>query len=346
MKKIALFSFSLLGLVYQSDAQVKIGHNANTAQNPAALLELSNNPQAQPQEWRALILPSVNFDDAIEFVNSTVWGIAGSATEGAVVYNVGTRSSGGFQGKGAYIWTDGAWKPLHAAEARECSDPGPNPGDIGCVNFMYNGKLTTHQTVRAADGKIWLQQNLGSTEVPTNHTNTDAYGDYFQFGRWDDGHQLLTAPLRNVSTLPANNPSGIPNGSNAFFTGDWWNGGGANDTWTALPPSATNGKCPCAALGAGWRLPTPNDWKAVVQAENITGLADVLNSNLKLVASGVRDAQGIRSNINEGIYWANKGAVSGPNARAYSVAFGSKGIYPEESGNTRAIALPIRCIKD
>jgi len=58
-----------------------------------------------------------------------------------------------------------------------CADPGPNPGDTGCVTFTYNGTSVTYTTVRGADNQIWLQQNLGSTQVATSVSDAASYGD-------------------------------------------------------------------------------------------------------------------------------------------------------------------------
>ena len=44
-------------------------------------------------------------------------------------------------------------------------DPGPTEGSTGVINFIYKGQSVAYTTVRAKDGKIWLQQNLGSPQV-------------------------------------------------------------------------------------------------------------------------------------------------------------------------------------
>ena len=37
--------------------------------------------------------------------------------------------------------------------------------------------------------KVWLDRNLGATQVATTLTDSDAYGDLFQWGRAADGHE-------------------------------------------------------------------------------------------------------------------------------------------------------------
>ena len=68
-------------------AQVKIGYDAANI-NAAAILELGNDTAAAPATWKSFIPPQVDFTNAV-FTSNTVWGIAGTATKGAMVYNKG-----------------------------------------------------------------------------------------------------------------------------------------------------------------------------------------------------------------------------------------------------------------
>jgi hypothetical protein len=47
----------------------------------------------------------------------------------------------------------------------------------------------TYSTVTTATGRIWMDRNLGATRVALSSTDTEAYGDYYQWGRPEDGHQ-------------------------------------------------------------------------------------------------------------------------------------------------------------
>ncbi len=194
--------------------------------------------------------------------------------------------------------------PKYAA-AQNCTgaDPGNTPGSLGCISFTYQGQPVTYSTVRGADGKIWLRQNLGSTKAAASLTDTGAYGDLFQWGRWDDGHQLANSALEPAAPVP-NNPSGLNGGNSGFYsagyqsTSNWWSGGTANDQWTAgSPASATvsNGADPCRAIGTGWRLPAVDEIEAVLTAENISDISSAFASNLKLVPAGMKDYNGIFS---------------------------------------------------
>ena len=45
-------------------------------------------------------------------------------------------------------------------------------------------------TVTSPDtGKIWLDRNLGASQVCTSSTDSSCYGNLYQWGRNDDGHE-------------------------------------------------------------------------------------------------------------------------------------------------------------
>ena len=173
-----------------------------------------------------------------------------------------------------------------------CGDPGSVAGSTGCVTFNYSGQTVTYSTVRARDGKIWLQQNLGSPQVAWDILDAASFGDYFQWGRWDDGHQRANSGTITGSAA-LQNPSHIASGYPHFITGEavgvaWWSANAlSTDTWSGTVVSSTNGKDPCAALGAGWRMPTSSDWNSVLSAEGISEGITGFHSNLKLTTGGI-----------------------------------------------------------
>lgn len=191
------------------------------------------------------------------------------------------------------------------------NDPGVTVGDTGTVSFSYRGNTVTYITVRADDNLIWLQQNLGASARAASATDTASYGHLFQWGRWDDGHQIRNSTTASPSTLSANNPSGLGTGSLLFYSGsnpnDWWSAGAGTDTWANNSATATNGIDPCTAIGPGWHMPSQTEWENVITLENITNVASGFASNLKLPAAGMRDG-GIGTLVNVGLYgsyWTN-----------------------------------------
>ncbi len=71
------------------------------------------------------------------------------------------------------------------------------------------------------DDEIWLDRNLGAMQVATSSSDEDSYGDLFQWGRLDDGHQEITSPT--TTTLSSGDVPGhgkfITDVSNWLF--DW-----------------------------------------------------------------------------------------------------------------------------
>ncbi|MDC8102748.1 T9SS type A sorting domain-containing protein [Chryseobacterium rhizosphaerae] len=224
------------------------------------------------------------------------------------------------------------------------ADPGNNPGDVGCVKFTYQGQTVSYTTVRANDGKIWLQQNLGSSKVASSLDDEASYGDLFQWGRWDDGHQL-----RNSATVSAptpNRPDGLA-GVSSYIIGTpaWWSTLEANDEWTAKNIDGlgkTVGVDPCKAIGADWRMPTQADWASIVSLESVTAPASAYSSHLKLPAGGYRSSSdaGFTFVGKRGYFWSSD--VSGLGGKYLYVGTISANA---SAGAPRGQGASVRCIK-
>lgn len=230
-------------------------------------------------------------------------------------------------------------------------DPGGTAGATGTVTGNYRGSAVTYTTVRAKDGWVWLKQNVGSSQVATSSTDAASYGDLFQWGRWDDGHQVRT-PENVVDGMPTpNNPSGLNlSGNNPFYKGGgitWYNDGTTGDKWNAASPAAataTNGCDPCRQIfGAGWQMPSLLDWQTVLAAEAANNLATGFASNLKLPAAGARNE--LLGTLGDegviGIYWSSTAeAGSAPQAMYINLYTSNLADY-----NYRGIGMSIRCLK-
>ena len=223
--------------------------------------------------------------------------------------------------------------------------PAAGIGKTGKIGFMYGGKKVVYSTVRAADGNIWIQQNLGSLQVASAIRDEKAYGDLFQWGRWDDGHQYrVPANTRNAVATP-NNPLGLrTTGTNPFFYkgfDNWWSGGLTTDTWTAATPaavSASDGCDPCKALGGGWHMPAKAEWEKLLQAENITDENGAFMSHLRFPSTtGFRDIDNgiLRSNTYGG-YWSSTASA------AFDFDITNAGI----ADYYRGIGFSVRCVRN
>lgn len=225
------------------------------------------------------------------------------------------------------------------------TDPGTNIGDTGCISFTYNGEEISYTTVRGADGNIWLQQNLGSSQTASSVDDENSYGDLFQWGRWDDGHQKRTSETTSQVPDP-NNPTGLGNGLSEYILGSWWEEGELSDEWNKEDVESVDdisGCDPCmAALGGGWKLPSQEDWTGLVEAENITNPATALASNLMLPATGYRSSStGDFTFVGQrGYYWSSTTSSTG----AKYLYVGSTIANPS-AGAPRGQGAAIRCVK-
>lgn len=238
-------------------------------------------------------------------------------------------------------------KRISLSPACNNTDPGSSTGDLGCVKFNYRGQTVNYTTVRAADGNVWLQQNLGSHQVATSLSDANSYGDLFQWGRWDDGHQLRSSGT--AATPSANSPDGLA-GTNAFVTGSgsgsWWATNATSDRWNEESSSSvtpTNGADPCKAVGQGWRLPTSTEWVTLVGAEGISNPATAYSSYLKLPAGGYRsNTTGAFTFVGQrGYFWSSETANTG----GRYLYIGSAIVTPA-SGGPRGQGESVRCVKD
>ncbi|MBW3520366.1 GEVED domain-containing protein [Flavobacterium sp. NKUCC04_CG] len=228
------------------------------------------------------------------------------------------------------------------------TEPGMTAGDTGCITLTYQGQSVVYTTVRAQDGNIWIQQNLGSPAVATSATDADNYGDLFQWGRWDDGHQLRNGATSTTAVSP-NNPMGLNGGINAFITTQpqWWENSSTTANWDAPNPQAvteSNGCDPCKALGTNWGVPTEEDWQNIIRAEAITNIQTAFDSNLKLTVAGFRG--GSNGNVTEGVrgyYWSK--TASATNASYVKYLYYSNITMNTAAGAYRSQGSSVRCIK-
>ena len=292
------------------------------------------------------------------FTSATVNGITVSAPAGT--FNVGSGSVV-FTATGTPISTGSFYIWIGVGNIQQCMmfimvinapasgptvDPGPTEGSTGVINFIYRGQPVAYTTVRAGDGKIWLQQNLGSPQVAMAVWDETSYGDYFQWGRWDDGHQVRNSPT--ITGGPSLlNPSHIPSGNPNMIVGQtagtmWWGTGGLNtDTWSGSSATSTNGKDPCVALGPGWRLPTAADWQNLKNYDDLDGALAAYMSNLKLPAGGFRSGGFVYAG-GESYYWS----ATASGGYAIGLFISDNTYLASLQASYRSDGYNCRCLKD
>jgi uncharacterized protein (TIGR02145 family) len=198
--------------------------------------------------------------------------------------------------------------------------------------FYCSGSATPVIEVIGEDGSIWMDRNLGASQVATSITDNAAYGDLYQWGRGTDGHQC-----RNSATTSTQSCSDQPVNGNFILApstpNDWRNPQNTN-LWQGV--NGINNPCP-----TGFRIPTEAEFTAGV------GSSGAFNSPLKLtMGGGRRSSDGTFQAVDgNGYYWTSTTVISfGDYAPRYYGFFNTTGGSMDQS--QQAYGLSVRCIKD
>lgn len=212
-------------------------------------------------------------------------------------------------------------------------DDEPPPPAFNCgdnVSFTYRGVNVTYGTI-SRGGLCWMDRNLGASRVPTSSTDNQGYGDLFQWGRLDDGHQRRTS---GTTTTLSN--SNVPGHSNFIIKlGDPWDWRSPQNDNLWQGEGGTNNPCP-----DGWRLPKINELNGELQSWDPKNSEGAYSSTLKWPVAGFRFSNGQLWSPGEyGAVWSS--SVSSYQAQCLRFA-------TEAGLNThyRGHGLSVRCVKD
>ena len=230
-------------------------------------------------------------------------------------------------------WNGTAWVTVAATE-----NEGATLQMIGGIPTWVGGTPPTPNVTNPTTGEIWMDRNLGASQVATSSTDANAYGDLYQWGRAADGHESRTS-----ATTSTNATSAVPNDGNAwdgFFITEGsspydWLTPQDDNLWQGV--SGTNNPCP-----SGYRLPTEAEWEAERTSWSSNNAAGAFASPLKLPVAGIRyDSNGSLINVGfNGYYWSS--TVDGTNSRYLSFDSSAAGMGSGDRANGRSV----RCLKD
>ncbi|WP_158865195.1 FISUMP domain-containing protein [Maribellus comscasis] len=183
-------------------------------------------------------------------------------------------------------------------------------------------------------GEIWMDRNLGATQVATRSSDVAALGDLYQWGRAADGHESRTS--ESTSTLSSTDTPGHGDFILSSVPPEDWRSTRNNNLWQGV--NGTNNPCP-----SGYRLPTDAEWEAERASWSSNDAAGAFASPLKLPQTGNRTYNNVligASGTGGGDYWSS--TVDG----SYS---GHLFFYHSGAGmntKSRAMGYAVRCIKD
>ncbi len=208
------------------------------------------------------------------------------------------------------------------------TEPCGNP-----ITFVYKGERVTYGTVQGQNNTCWMDRNLGASRVAQSHDDTEAYGDLFQWGRADDGHQNRDSGTTTVLSNTDN-----PGHSNFIITDaspDNWRNPPSDNLWQGV--DGINNPCP-----TGWRIPTDAEWDIERLSWSLNNRDSAFNSPLKLPSGGFRNYyNGSLYPVGSyGLFWSS--SVDGSNARRLYFHLHGAGMFSK----ARATGFSVRCIKD
>lgn len=239
---------------------------------------------------------------------------------GTMAYDPDEQILAAFNGEKWYFWG--------AQNTFKCGDD---------VTFDYNGQQVTYGTVESAGGQCWMDRNLGATQVATSLNDSDAYGDYFQWGRDADGHQNKNSGV--TTTTSSTDDPGHGDFIKVAEQGMNWRVPKNDDLWQGS--EGINNPCP-----AGFRIPKLAEWQLEANSWSLQDSQGAFDSDLKLTVPGGRvDRQATMYKVGEtGWYWSSDIDPQNPDL-ALDIVFNDSGVDNHRQGG-RADGLSVRCIKD
>lgn len=198
-----------------------------------------------------------------------------------------------------------------------------------------------YETVIGSAGAIWLDRNLGASQVATSFNDANAYGYLYQWGRNNDGHQIRTSATSSGPVASGNEGSKFIVNS----AGDDWLSVHDDTRWNGSY-KGLHDPCP-----AGFRVPTRAEWDTEMKTWSPASSAGAFASPLKLTGAGGRTGTG-PFGVGIAAHYSSSTAASGHQFFSVHIddtfiVFNSPApIFKSNSVAPKDVGLSVRCIKE
>lgn len=226
-------------------------------------------------------------------------------------------------------------------------------GGSGTIStcIVFNG-LKYCPATSPYTGKLWLDRNLGASEVCTSPDDAQCFGDYYQWGRYSDGHEKAnsstTTSRLDISNSPLDTNSSFVVLVSSTPPLDWAiNDDNGNIRKTFWELSDGTSVCP-----QGFRVPTALEVNAELTASgaDIGNNSDAFNSFLKLPSAGYRNYLENNNTVADanttGALWTtDTPAVDLNSDRAVAFEYNTTAVTPDFNAS-RITGRAVRCISN
>ena len=313
MKNFSLFPLLIMGifLVFASSCEKDDGTPATVPGSPTIGTATAGDGQA-----------NISFTAPADDGGSPITTYTATSNPGNITGTVSQAGSGtiivtGLTNGTAYTFTVTATNSVGTSAASAAS----------------NSVTPTGEVSNPTTGKIWMDRNLGASQVATSSTDAASYGDLYQWGRGTDGHQIRTSPT--TATLSTTDNPGNANFIMTSAAPNDWRSPQNDNLWQGV--NGVNNPCP-----SGYRLPTDTELDAERASWSSNNAAGAFASPLKLPMAGYRvSSNGSLSSVGTfGDYWSS--TVSGTSSRSLNFTSSNAGM----DTLNRAYGFSVRCLKD
>ena len=201
--------------------------------------------------------------------------------------------------------------------------------------------------------QTWMDRNLGARRVATEDSpngftginDVFSYGNYYQWGRQADGHEITvwngtskTAGRGLADVITTLAADAYPSHANFITNNSVWLATPAGSGVATLWAIASQGPCP-----TNYHVPTYTEWNIADGHGGWDNNTKTYESTLKLPSSGYRSRTNgtLLDQGTQGLYWSN--SVAGNLSRGLYFHSGSVTTY---YFTNRARGFTLRCLKD